>query len=183
MSPALLLTGPPGCGKTTLVRRALQAAGVRAGGFYTEEVREAGRRVGFRIVTLEGGVAPLARRGAPGPRVGPSGVNLEGMEAVALPALRRAAREGWVVVVDEIGKMDLLCPAFFPTVWRLLEEGHPVLGTVLATPHPLADRVKSRPDVRLLRLRRSAWEEVLREVVGWLRSALPPGPHQVGASP
>ena len=125
--------------------------------------------MGFRIVTLEGRSALLALRGHPGPRVGPYGVNLEGIERVALPALRRAAREGWLVVVDEIGKMELLCPAFFSTIWEILEEGHRVLGTVLAASHPQADRIKALPGLELLFLHRGIWESARAEVLRWLR--------------
>ena len=57
----LLLTGVPGVGKTTVVKRVAAAlAGQKIAGFYTEEVRERGQRVGFRIVTLEGEQATLA---------------------------------------------------------------------------------------------------------------------------
>ena len=51
----VLLTGPPGCGKTTVVRRVVRAlGGLRLAGFYTQEVRERGQRVGFEIVGLGG---------------------------------------------------------------------------------------------------------------------------------
>ncbi len=59
---ACLITGGPGSGKTTIVRQAASAAGVRAGGFYTEEVRSGGVRQGFRIVTLDGKTLPHRRR-------------------------------------------------------------------------------------------------------------------------
>ncbi|KAI8514603.1 hypothetical protein Bbelb_071940 [Branchiostoma belcheri] len=60
----VLLTGPPGIGKTTLTQKAcevLQKDGVRVQGFYTEEVRTGGRRQGFDIITLDGQRGPLAR--------------------------------------------------------------------------------------------------------------------------
>ncbi len=50
---ALLLTGPPGVGKTTVLRRAAdELSDLEIRGFVTEEIREAGQRVGFRIETL-----------------------------------------------------------------------------------------------------------------------------------
>jgi len=49
----LLLTGHPGCGKTTVLERALEHLGdLRLAGFVTLELREHGQRVGFEAVGL-----------------------------------------------------------------------------------------------------------------------------------
>ncbi len=62
-SPAILLTGPPGVGKTTAVKAVVTLLGGRAGGFYTRELRHRGSRTGFEIVTLDGRSAwPAALR-------------------------------------------------------------------------------------------------------------------------
>jgi nucleoside-triphosphatase len=54
MGRTLLLTGRPGVGKTTVIKKVAEALGDRAGGFYTEEIRGAeGRRRGFQLVTLK----------------------------------------------------------------------------------------------------------------------------------
>ena len=58
MKRAWLLTGPPGVGKTSVIRQAVTR--LEAGGFYTEEMRESGIRQGFRLVTLDGKGAMLA---------------------------------------------------------------------------------------------------------------------------
>src|SRR5439155_5106020 len=47
-------TGRPGCGKTMLVKRVVNELALPAGGSYTEEIRERGGRVGFKLVTLDG---------------------------------------------------------------------------------------------------------------------------------
>jgi len=67
MKRALLLTGKPGTGKTALIKEALAGTKVRAGGFYTEEMRAGGAREGFRLVTLDGQSTVLAHVGISGP--------------------------------------------------------------------------------------------------------------------
>lgn len=55
-----------GIGKTTLIRKAsevLKSSGVPVDGFYTEEVRQGGKRIGFDVVTLSGLRGPLSRVG------------------------------------------------------------------------------------------------------------------------
>lgn len=52
-------------GKTTLVQKVvgrLQESEVACGGFYTKEVRQGGRRVGFDVVTLSGRTCVLSRQ-------------------------------------------------------------------------------------------------------------------------
>lgn len=54
----------PGVGKTTLVQKVcegLVSSGVGLEGFYTEEVRVGGRRVGFDVVTVTGERGRLSR--------------------------------------------------------------------------------------------------------------------------
>ena len=58
---ALLLTGSPGVGKTTVIRRvAAELPGWHARGFTTEEIRVGGRRTGFGLETLDGRAETLA---------------------------------------------------------------------------------------------------------------------------
>lgn len=167
-----LLTGAPGTGKTTLIKEALSRLSLKAGGFYTEEVRERGVRRGFRIITLKGESAPLAQVNFPSPyRVSKYGVDVASLERVGVFALREAVRGCEVVVIDEIGKMELFSPAFREAVLEMLGSGKKVLGTIMLSPHPFADAVKARPEVRVLTLTRSNRKEVLEEVSQWLRGA------------
>jgi nucleoside-triphosphatase len=151
MGMAWLLTGRPGVGKTTCLRRVLEQLRRPAGGFLTEEVRRGGARVGFALVTLDGRRGTLAhveRRGPP--RVGKYGVDVEALDRVGVPAIRGAVEAGGWVVVDEIGKMELASAAFRAAVEDALASPAPVLGTVMAAPHPWADRVKAAPGVTLI---------------------------------
>lgn len=135
-------------GKTTVARRlvgALRAGGVALAGFTTEEIREGGRRVGFAIETVDGtrGILAHVDLGGP-PRVGKYGVDLPAFEGLALPALGVPAR---VVVMDELGKMELASPAFRDAVSRLLQGPADVVATVHAYRHPFTDALKARLEV------------------------------------
>jgi len=171
--PTVLVTGPPGCGKTTLMRRAVAELGVPAAGFYTEEIRPAGRREGFALVTLDGRRATLASVRIRSPhRVSRYGVDVQALESVGLPALEEATAGAKLLVVDEIGKMELFSPRFREAVLRALDAGGPVLASIMLSSHPFADALKARDDIRLIRLTPETRERVLGEVVAALREML-----------
>jgi nucleoside-triphosphatase len=143
-------------------------------GFITEEIRESGRRVGFRGVTLDGRSFPLAHvttRGAP--RVGPYGVDLSGLETVGLDALT-PRESGTIVVVDEIGKMECLSPAFKERVAAMMDDDTPLLATVAAVGVGLAKRVRNDARARHYTMTRGASEGMIgaiaRDVLGAMRA-------------
>jgi nucleoside-triphosphatase len=151
--PRLLVEGRPGSGKTTAVVRLvelLRRHGVPVGGFVTRELRERGRRVGFALETLDGQRGRLAHVGVRGDqRVGRYGVVHDDLERLAIPALRAPVD---VVVLDELGKMELGCAAFRDAVSELLDRPVALVATVHARPDPFTDELKRRPSVAVLRL-------------------------------
>jgi len=156
-----LLTGRPGVGKTTLIKEVVKRLGARVGGFFTEEIRWERQRQGFRLVTFDGQEAILAHVNQGGPyRVGKYGVNINGLEEVGVSALRRGVQGGEIIVIDEIGKMELFSPAFRQAVEEAIGSGKPVIGTIMQGPHPWADGIKRHPRVELLTLTGGNHQEI-----------------------
>lgn len=154
-SPAitnLLITGTPGVGKTTAIRRTLELLGeVRLGGFVTEAIEERGRRTGFSVRDLRGPIGVLASTDlASGPRVSRYRVNVPDIERIGVPALLSAIGEADLIVCDEIGRMELLCPAFCEAIVRCLDAPTPVFGTLQARHNTFLDAIRARPDVEIV---------------------------------
>ncbi|XP_036091483.1 cancer-related nucleoside-triphosphatase isoform X1 [Rousettus aegyptiacus] len=195
MGRHVFLTGPPGdlpespwgVGKTTLIQKAsaaLKSSGVPVDGFYTEEVRQGGRRIGFDVVTLSGLRGPLSRVGPEPPpggrgcRVGQYVVDLTSFEQLALPALSDAGSGGGpgqrVCVIDEIGKMELFSQPFIQAVRQVLSTpGAVVLGTIpVARGKPLAlvEEIRSRSDVTVFAVTRDNRSHLLPDIMTRVRS-------------
>ena len=171
MGTALLITGAPGSGKTTLIRAVVAESALKAGGFVTEEIREGGERVGFRVSSLDGRVGILAHiRAVKGPRVGRYHVDVPAFEAVGVSALEAATAEADLIVVDEIGKMELCSPRNVQALEAALASRKPILGTVLQAPHPWIDGLKQRPRVELYRLTERNREDLKDALLARLQS-------------
>lgn len=165
----LLLTGAPGVGKTTVIRRVAERLGaLRPAGFYTAETRaRTGSREGFALIGFDGSRATLAHVGLHGPRVGKYGVDVAAVDAAAARLL--APRAGVdVYLVDEIGKMECLSPAFVEAMRRLLEARVTVVATVARKGAGFIAEVKRRADARVLEVTRANRDALPDEVRAWL---------------
>jgi nucleoside-triphosphatase len=169
MKPVYLLTGQPGTGKTSIIKQAVAGIQGKACGFYTEEIRSQGVRQGFRLVTLDGQTAILAHVNLKSPyRVSKYGVDIESLDKVGVSALTRAAAECDLVVVDEIGKMELFSPRFRETVQGIINSRRRLLGTIMLQSNPYADAIKRQPQVNLITVTRANSQQVLEELRDWL---------------
>jgi nucleoside-triphosphatase len=148
----LLLTGKPGCGKTTLVCRVLERLGNRRpAGFYTREIRRRGRRLGFEAVGLGGTSTVLAHvEHRTGVRVGRYGVDLRGFEPLVRRELSRPPGEVDLFVIDEIGPMECHSRLFVQCATNVLDGAAPVLASIASAGGGFMAEVRSRPDVELL---------------------------------
>ncbi|KAG7168877.1 cancer-related nucleoside-triphosphatase homolog [Homarus americanus] len=163
----VVLTGPPGVGKTTLVQKIvskLQAKVVTCRGFYTQEVRQGGKRVGFDIITLDGktGVLSRAKPDSGGNRrecrVGQYVVDVPGFESLALPLLRMQSTGPHILVLDEIGKMEMFSQEFVRGVRQVISQPDMTLLLTIPIPKgkpiPLVEEIRSHPNNLVVNLTR-----------------------------
>lgn len=169
----VFVTGRPGVGKTTLIRSVLDSLGPCAGGFYTSEIREGGRRVGFAIRDLRGVEGVLAHVDLESPhRVGRYGVNREDLERVGVRALLDAVGSSELVVMDEIGRMELCSDAFQRAVNVALDSPTPVLGTLQDRHNAFLDAVRAREDVEIVRITETDRDPMAAVVLEKVRALL-----------
>jgi len=175
----ILVTGQPGIGKTSVLLRAvdvLKARGYRVGGMVSREVREGGVRVGFEIVDFETGRRGwLAHVNQPtGPQVSKYRVNLNDLNVIGASSILNAVANADVVVVDEIGPMELFSHTFKEAVAQAIRSEKPMLGTVHHRARdPLITTIKAREDAEILEVtyenRESLHNLIIDKVIQFLQ--------------
>ena len=161
MKSNILLTGQPGTGKTTAIRKIVEnLAPNTARGFLSYEMREKGKRIGFAIETLSGKRGTLAHIDFnTGFRVSKYHVSVEDIDSLIIPELIEARRSHNLIIIDEIAKMELFSKLFAPEVRKCLDTGR-VVGTIQKRQGPFLDEVRKRTDVRILELTLSNRDEI-----------------------
>ncbi len=168
-SHILLLTGVPGIGKTTLVRKvAAHIKQHRIGGFYTQEIRSSGQRQGFRLVTFNGEQGIIAHVSFNHHyRVGKYGVDVAAIDRFADTALA-IAEDIDVYLIDEIGKMECLAPRFVSSMEALLRSDKTLIATVGKKGRGLIETVKHWPGSLLREITHDNRDALVIQVSAWL---------------
>jgi nucleoside-triphosphatase len=165
-STNLLITGKPGVGKTTLINEVLRSFKGDFGGFYTKELRRQNQRYAFEIITFDGKRALLASCDIKSKfRVGRYGVNIENFEKTALSSLDDALKNKDLVVIDEIGKMELFSERFKRIVLSCLNSEKMVLATITLAKIDFVEEIKAREDVQIFTLTISNFSEIKKKVL------------------
>ncbi len=149
-----------------------------AGGFLTREIRnEKGVRVGFEIRDLQGNRGLLAHLNVAGMhRVGKYGVDIPSFERVGVAAVERALLFGQIVVIDEIGRMELYSRKFQTIVREVLDADSPVVATMMIGHNALVDGIRLREDLVRFELTPASRATVPGKVLRLLGfGSVPPG--------
>ncbi len=165
----LLITGLPGVGKTTLIKKLSEALKYfHPVGFYTEEIREGGERKGFELIGLDGKKGLLSHKEIRSPyKVGKYKVDIKSFEDFldSIPFYHPSTQ---LIIVDEIGKMECLSDRFKKLLKEILDSGKWVIAVIALKGSGLIAEVKERKDVKLFEMtkgnRESLFSEILKEV-------------------
>ena len=189
-SAKILLTGLPGCGKTTAVMKMIANLDPKKiSGFYTQEIRDGNTRKGFswtRLPSSAGtrlGKGSLSRSGTPWPdgddatgilahvntksshTVGKYRVDVADFEKSVVPVLDIKQSNVDLFVIDEIGKMECFSRKFVTAIKQLLASDKSVLATVAKKGKGLISEVKNYPDTQLFNLTHQNYDKTITEIL------------------
>lgn len=165
MPKHILLTGKPRTGKTTLLKRIIENLKMPCGGFYTEEIPEDNKRIGFKIKTLEGKEGILARKGLESKfRLGKYGINIKDLEGIGVRSILGALRDKEIVIIDEIGKMELFSEKFKEAVLNVLDSNKRLIGVIHVADLGFLNAIRKRKDVDIFEVDLNNHEQILKKV-------------------
>ena len=166
----ILLTGLPGVGKTTLIRRVSEELkNLHSAGFYTEEIREEGVRKGFELIGLDGKKGLLSHVDIKSPnRVGKYRVDVKGFEGF-LDSIAFFASQTKLIIIDEIGKMECLSRKFKRIIKEILDSEKMVIATIAFKGSGFINEIKKRNDVRLFEITERNRDSLLSETLSYFK--------------
>jgi nucleoside-triphosphatase len=137
------LTGSPGLGKSTLVQKIVGLCKCKTGGVLARDKRFKDRRIGFELLDLSSGaVGMLADETGDGPQLGKYRVRLDDLDNIGARAVENAASCD-LIIVDEIGPMELSSRRFIAAVENAIASEKPMLVVLHEwSSHPLAKKIR-----------------------------------------
>lgn len=161
----ILLTGPPGVGKTTVIKKVvsnLKASKLKLQGFYSEEERSGGRRIAFVMHTLDGQKEYLAHQNFSSKySIRNYGVSIKNIESTAVPSMLPLDPDH-VIIIDEIGKMECFCEKFKSATRTALDSSNIVLGTIPSNAAGFMKQIKERPDIEIVEISQENRDEIVQ---------------------
>ncbi len=128
----IFITGPPRSGKSTLIGEILEEINLNTEGLRTPDIREDGQRKGFKLVDIDSGEEGILAHVdvEEGPRVSRYRVDMEDLRRFTEESLADVSQDCDIVLIDEIGTMELYSDYFVEKVEELLEGDIPVVAVL-----------------------------------------------------
>lgn len=165
----LFITGKPGSGKTTLIKEVCRDKSSRFGGFFTEELREGNSRSGFVIRTIDGKHGIFAKKGMKSKyKLDKYGLDLNMLHDIGIQSINNAIEEDKIIVIDEIGSMEIMSEEFRKILIECLNSQNKILATIRHNSQPFTDKIKKMENASLLYLSRQNYPEVKQEILEWI---------------
>jgi nucleoside-triphosphatase len=115
----------------------------------------------------------LAAKGLKSPhQLGKYGVDLNALENVGVPALKLALESKELIVIDEIGSMEMMSERFRITLLECLSSTKPILATIRVSSQPFSDQVKKLADTQTILLTKSNYAAIKQQVRKWIETHL-----------
>lgn len=148
----LFLVGKPRIGKSTICEKILDRLTPNVRGFITREIQEEGERTGFELETVHGKKGKLSSVDFGPPHVGKYGVDVDVVDNIAVVELEGALdhEEPIPIVIDEVGKMEILSDLFRETLLEALDSAHPVVATAPQEGPEFIENLKERGDSEVI---------------------------------
>ncbi|MGR3301467.1 MAG: nucleoside-triphosphatase [Candidatus Scalindua sp.] len=144
----IFLTGAPSSGKTTVIKKIIEKLDYPANGFYTEEERVDGKRVGFLMKTLDGRKGYLAHQDIKSDfHIRRYGVSIDNIKHIAVPSIIPVKNH--IIILDEIGKMECFSIAFKQAATNALDAPNIVIGTITFGGDAFILEIKKRGDMEI----------------------------------
>ncbi|MFW6134132.1 MAG: nucleoside-triphosphatase [Elusimicrobiota bacterium] len=165
-----LITGNPGTGKTTLIKKAISDIDHPVG-FYTEEIRKNGKRCGFITNTLSTcNSQQLAHTDISSEHtLGKYKINVQNFEKLIKKEFENYTKAE-LLVIDEIGKMEIFSKYFREKIIELLNSPIPLIGIIQKTNYPFIKNLTSRNDITIVELKRNNSENLFQKITSWINS-------------
>lgn len=167
MGNKILITAKPRTGKSTLIKKIISEVGYdKCGGFYTEEIRKDGERIGFMIKSLDGNQGILASVDTESDiRVSRYGVDIATFESICLPSIKTALRDKEIIIIDEIGPMQMYSEKYKNLLLEILTSNKILIGTIFYDSYDWIDDFKKNKELELIELTFQNRDSISKDII------------------
>lgn len=167
----LFLTAKPRTGKSTAIKKIVSEIGKdKCVGFITEEIKEEGKRVGFKIITMDGREGVLASiTTISDVRLSRYGIDIKTFEDLCISTISNIEDSNKIIIIDEVGPIQMFSERFKKALIEALGNSNDIIGTVFFDQHPWIDGFKEIEGVKLINVTVENRDEIPNMILTALR--------------